>query len=678
MKEAIAEMNKRNIGLNSKWVALAPALLVWLLYFTTTCRAIWIGDSAEFALALKTCGVAHPPGYPLFTIIGTIAVQLLGFLRPVFAGGIYNISLAAAATGVVYLIARRFYEWLPALGISCVWGVTAIFWAETAGVEIYTLNVLLFALVVLAAFSRSRNRWLLLAYLFGLSLSNHPSALSLAPALLYFFLMERAYRKPARLIPMILLVLIAGSIYFYLWGASIKDPISDWGNPEGIAALWSHMKLEQYSGWVENSVSNLLYAAKLYYRTVIECYTIVGLLLLVAGTIAGISKRRRETIFLLIVLVAALVLAAFHQAVNYEPFFLIPMLVTLLLISFNLEWIRERQLHTRIAGAVIIAIACLLGVSQYAEQDKSDYNLYDQYSRALLDAVPGNGTLFLAGDINSFGPTYLRYAENYRPDLTLFDRSIRKRALLEQAAGLGIRTDDLYVARAAVLQLDGGRKLFAKSHYQNEPSWWEGIDSLYSYGLLYEYATPVDQHPPLPGYPPNLEPGDLMSRELVANIDLINGEEALLRLPPDSMLAEAYFEAALGRYAREFRGVLYNQLGIFFRKVGYLDLALRAYETGLEQPVLAAQTRDEIEYNISNIYKDRANRAIAARDFESAINNCKQALELDPENEQLLLNAALILERELNRPQEAIPYYERYLRLRPDDDRVRRALDALK
>jgi len=169
-----------------------------------------------------------------------------------------------------------------------------------------------------------------------------------------------------------------------------------------------------------------------------------------------------------------------------------------------------------------------------------------------------------------------------------------------------------------------------------------------------------------------------MSRELLANLDLIRGEDALLLKPPDTTAARTAFDSALHRYDREIRGVLFNQLGIFFRSMGYSNLALKAYHEGLKQPVLAEQNRDEILFNISNVYKGWANDALQRRDPRGAVENFVKAAEYDPLNERVVLNIALLYERELGKPQEAIPWYERYLKLDPDNDQVRRALDAIK
>src|SRR5437773_9061788 len=46
------------------------SILAFILYFLTAARDIVVGDSPELTMAAVTLGVAHPPGYPSFTMLG--------------------------------------------------------------------------------------------------------------------------------------------------------------------------------------------------------------------------------------------------------------------------------------------------------------------------------------------------------------------------------------------------------------------------------------------------------------------------------------------------------------------------------------------------------------------------------------------------------------------------------
>ena len=60
------------LGLEHWIIAGGIAAAVGTLYFATAARDIVVGDTAELITAAVTLGVAHPPGYPLFTILGHV------------------------------------------------------------------------------------------------------------------------------------------------------------------------------------------------------------------------------------------------------------------------------------------------------------------------------------------------------------------------------------------------------------------------------------------------------------------------------------------------------------------------------------------------------------------------------------------------------------------------------
>ena len=59
-----------------RWVALVVGAVAFALYLVTCSPTINFTDSGELVTVAWTGGIAHPPGYPLYTLIGTAALQL--------------------------------------------------------------------------------------------------------------------------------------------------------------------------------------------------------------------------------------------------------------------------------------------------------------------------------------------------------------------------------------------------------------------------------------------------------------------------------------------------------------------------------------------------------------------------------------------------------------------------
>src|SRR5437879_5757420 len=93
---------------NSKpWTgAIAVTAIAGILYFLTAARDIIVGDSPELITAAATLGVAHPPGYPLFTMLGHL-FALIPFSSIPFRVNLFSVICDAAAVGVVYWIGWR-------------------------------------------------------------------------------------------------------------------------------------------------------------------------------------------------------------------------------------------------------------------------------------------------------------------------------------------------------------------------------------------------------------------------------------------------------------------------------------------------------------------------------------------------------------------------------------------
>jgi len=662
------------------YFGVVPGLIALMVYLTTTCRSIWIGDSGEFALAFKTLGICHPPGYPLFTLLGRFFVMLMPFVRVTFAANIYNVLIASATAVAVYYLFKKYLSSPVAAIFSLIWALSPLFWAETAGVEVYALNMLLIVLTLLAAESKHRRKWIIASYLFGLSLANHPTALAILPVLIYLFVEDRAYRN-IKLYPFILAALgLAGSLYLYLLIRSACGPLANWGNPHNIKSLIDHMTLTQYSGWIEHSWDNIALSVKLAYWSLLKSWGWPGLVLSAGGFIIGFIDYRARTIIAFLILVSLLLLSSSHQALNFEPFYLPALLACLILIGNVVAWL-EKRLKAGMASYALYAVgiaACLaLLVHNYSRMDKSAYTLYEDYSRHLLDTA-NDGILLTAGDINSFGTLYLRYVENYKRQVEVYDRSIRLAEILKQTENeTGRRHRDYYSAREDFFRLCKKQIYLAKNHYIYEPDWLKFKFPIYSYGMLYALKPMPDKAPGILKYPVDYDPDDVLSRQLLVNFDLAGGESYLKESPVDTTAALTAYNRAYKRLENEPRAIALNNLGIYYRGAGYPNLAYKTYNLALTKPIITQPLRRDILYNISNIFKDKGNNYLAISDYRKASANFIEALNYDPENSDLLLNIGLIFAQALNDTSQACDYLQRYLKIKPAATRVKDLLENL-
>jgi len=441
------------------------------------------------------------------------------------------------------------------------------------------------------------------------------------------------------------------------------------------------MTLTQYSGWISYSWMNVAMSARLFFESLLESWWWIGILTTSSGLFIGIWIARTRTISAVLTLIFSVLLSSSHRAINYEPFY-IPALFASLLLSGNIFILIEKRIRAPIMRNCfysILPLACLILLFRnYQALDKSRYRLAEDYAKTMLDTAD-SGILFTAGDINSFPSLYMRYVENYRPQVEIYDRSIRLNALIDRAGKLSGRdVPDYPGAREIVIKQAVGKKYLAKNHYIYEPDWLKLSEPIYSYGILYVVDEKPDNFPAVPEYPSGYAPDDVLSRQLLVNLDLSRGEQLLYENPEDSSSALAAFNSAIERLDHESQAVVLNNVGIFFRGAGYRDLALKVYALALEKPLISAKDRKDIFCNISNVYKDKGNNFLASKDFHGAVASFEKALEYDQYNPDLLLNIGLIYSQMLHDPANARAYLKRYLGVKPSDSRVREYLNSLK
>jgi uncharacterized membrane protein len=86
-------------------IAAALGCCVAVLYLLTAAPGVQYTDSGELAAACTTFGVAHPTGYPLFTLLGHVWT-LLPWSSPISGLNILAALLVASGVALTYLVAR--------------------------------------------------------------------------------------------------------------------------------------------------------------------------------------------------------------------------------------------------------------------------------------------------------------------------------------------------------------------------------------------------------------------------------------------------------------------------------------------------------------------------------------------------------------------------------------------
>src|SRR4051795_10283451 len=180
--------------------AAIAAALAFVLYLVTLAPSTAMWDTSEYIAAAYTLGLPHPPGNPLFVIIGRVFSIL-----PIASTVAVRINILAAicsavSAGMWFLITERvLVSWFPQrwqriLGgsVAAVIGATAFtVWNQSVVNEkVYTVSLMGIAIISWlmvrwcdAPDGRKADRILVLvAYLLGIGYANHMGGMLAAPA----------------------------------------------------------------------------------------------------------------------------------------------------------------------------------------------------------------------------------------------------------------------------------------------------------------------------------------------------------------------------------------------------------------------------------------------------------------------------------------------------------------
>ncbi len=156
------------------------------LYGLTLAPGLLPADSGEYQLIGARLGIAHPPGYALYTLASWLATQALFWLTPARAISALSAGLAAGALTLLNRAGRTLSGSIVG-GLLATLGLAAstTFWAQatTANIRMPTVFALTLALAGLTAlWRRPADRKALATTGFGLGLmtSHHPSTVFLA------------------------------------------------------------------------------------------------------------------------------------------------------------------------------------------------------------------------------------------------------------------------------------------------------------------------------------------------------------------------------------------------------------------------------------------------------------------------------------------------------------------
>ncbi len=412
--------------------AFALFILFGLLFGLSACRDVYLGDSGELIHAAYRLDIPHPPGYPLYALIGRL-FTLLPFGSIAFRLSLFSAAGAVASVLLLFRLGLRFARPPFAFFGAALFGLSGLLRDQAGIAEVYGPFLALYLATWLALLSGGRRFTLLAFFLAGLALTAHPIALSLLPVLVIRII---RWRRSA---PAALLLLIAGlSVFAYIPIRSSLDPFVDWGNPESAGALLDHATRTQYAGVLQADRSIALLAADLEAVTgsfIRDSIPLPWIPLIFLGLLTFMIRRKREILLITVGLFLLLPGLAWYLRFPLSPdrveenivFFLPALPLLLLLLMSGVEAIATAIRGTRAANfglLLVLGVALVIRAVGSADDHRFDrVDLPGYYARSVLADLPRSALLNVRGDDILFPLLYVQQVEGFRKDVRIRNRS---------------------------------------------------------------------------------------------------------------------------------------------------------------------------------------------------------------------------------------------------------------
>ena len=437
---SFAKNNKANI-----YLSLLLAFSSLILYLFTLSPTINFGDSPELISSAYTLGIAHPPGYPLYSLTGKLftyipwgesVAQKINFSSAFFsAASIFFIAMIVASSGKAYspegaIISALFLMASPTL------------WSQAVISEVYALNLFLFTLLLYLSFlwwKTADKRYLFAAvFIYGLGLANHHTLIAFIPVLLTFILAGRRkdLKSPGQILFLCLFFILGFSVYIYLPFRAMQSPPMNWGDPQTVGRFLDVILRRQFPTidapfTLQTATVQIAY----YSKALIREFTLGAIPLALLGCIRTYRLGIAPFLFLLALFtihgIGTLFFLNPSTAFNYASLNVM-MLPSYAIFAIWIGWgIKEiAEALSNISPVKGLALPLIIifgllaiykGIDSFKKNDESSNYFAIDYGANIFRSMDKNGLIFVEADTVLFPLWYLQFVEGKRPDAAVID-----------------------------------------------------------------------------------------------------------------------------------------------------------------------------------------------------------------------------------------------------------------
>ena len=401
-------------------------------------------DGGDLISAAYTGGIPHPTGYPTYLIIARFFQWM-----PVGSLAYRTNLLSALATTLTALLAYELVAQtlrhrgvtgasFAALIAGFAFGVSPLAWSQAVITEVYALQSLLIALILLLFIhppkldrqGLDRLRGLFM----GLAVGSHLTTALLFPLLFFPGSWDIAdtpeprqpdTKRPASSLIRKLVWLAFGlSIYLTLPLRALTNPPVNWGKPVTLERFWWLVSGELYrSYYLQFQLEGIGERTQAWASLLLDQFGLIGVLLAVAGLVIAFKPSRLY--FYTIWIGAAFSIFSILYSTADSYVYLIPVSLSFAVwLGLGVGLILEKAPpDARVVqwgmGLLVLSCFAIRAFGYAGEVDASRDLRAERFGRQVMSEVPKDALVFVKGDEAVFTVWYFHFALGERPDLAV-------------------------------------------------------------------------------------------------------------------------------------------------------------------------------------------------------------------------------------------------------------------
>ncbi len=444
---------KKNRLEKDKFIAIGAGLVVAIIYLHLQANTIYGGDAGDLAAAIATVGIPHPPGYPLYTLVGVLITKVISFgtlaWKVAFLSSLPSIFCSLILFELLRLLNKKI---LPSLISVFTFAFLYPVWLYSEVVEVFALNnffILLLLWLFYHFYISGKIRYLYFgAFVFGLSLAHHHIILFLVPALLYLFWFKKKNLDKKTYFFSFIFFSIGLIPYLYSIVASYNYPAVNWmGDPN-----WDNfIKLVTRAGYGTFTSNALIIHHPLvrfldlwaFFNFVYKDFRVLGCFLLLIGAVSFLKLKQRKKYTAIIIAIISYLFFIFYSSFSlasnfnvgtFERFVQPLYLLFVFLLCRGLILIetaigkfialkfafQKARILSRVFMLMFFIYPLGLFILNYPKISilKNDFTA-ENLAKDILDNIPSDSLLIIATDTPLFNTQYVYFSEKKWPNIKL-------------------------------------------------------------------------------------------------------------------------------------------------------------------------------------------------------------------------------------------------------------------